>query len=68
MLAQIGGDCGLLYCLTMLVFRWKTVVAKYGQLSLYWWVTAVTIAWWILGFLVSLALWGVEYASWRVFA
>ena len=64
MLVGIGGNFGLLFCLYTLVFRWPVVVAKYGSLSLAWWVLAVTLAWCCLGFLASLAIWGVEYAIW----
>jgi len=65
MLTQLGGDIGLLFCLSSLVFRWKVVVAKYGSLSLFWWVLAVTVACSFLGYLAEMALWGVEYAIWR---
>jgi hypothetical protein len=44
MLSEIGGMLGLAYCLYRTVFRWEAVVGKYGALSLYWWVVAVTIA------------------------
>lgn len=64
MLAEIGGALGFLFSLYSLVFRWKVVVAKYGQLSLYWWVFAVTVTWAFLGLMVSLAIWGVQYALW----
>jgi hypothetical protein len=60
MLTQIGGDIGLLYCLFSLVFRWKFIVAKYGSLSLYWWVVAVTVGWSILGYLADTVIWGIQ--------
>lgn len=66
MLAEIGGTIGFLFCLYQLAFRWKVVVAKYGELSLKWWVLAVTVGCWILGLLASLAIWSVQYAIWGV--
>jgi hypothetical protein len=65
MLTQIGGAIGLLFCLYSLVFRWKVVVAKYGSLSLYWWVFAATAGCSFLGYLADLAIWGVQNAIWR---
>jgi hypothetical protein len=65
MLTQIGGAIGLLFCLYSLVFRWKVVVARYGSLSLYWWVLAVTVGCSFLGYLADLAIWAVQYAIWR---
>jgi len=65
MLAQIGGIIGILFCLYSVVFRWKALIARYGYLSLYWWVLAVTAAWSFLGYLASVAIWGVQYAIWR---
>jgi hypothetical protein len=65
MLTQIGGAIGLLFCLYSLLFRWKVVVAKYGSLSLYWWVFAVTVGCSFLGFLADLAIWGVQYLMWQ---
>lgn len=59
MFAYIGGTIGLLFCLYSLVFRWKVVVAKYGSLSLYWWVVAVTVGCTFLGYLADLAIWDV---------
>lgn len=64
MLAQVGGDIGFLFCLYSLLFRWKAVVAQYGQLSLKWWVLGITIGCWFLGYLASLAIWGAQYAIW----
>jgi hypothetical protein len=64
MFTLIGGDIGLLFCLYSLVFRWKVVVAKYGSLSLYWWVLAVTVAYAFLGYLADIAIWNVQYAVW----
>lgn len=64
MFTEIGGAIGFLFCLYSLVFRWKVVVGKYGSLSLYWWVLAVTIGWAFLGLLVDLTIWGVQYATW----
>lgn len=64
MLAQIGGSLGFLFCLYSLAFRWRSVVAKYGELSLLWWVLYVMTLWSLFGFLLSLALWGVEYFVW----
>jgi hypothetical protein len=63
MLAYIGGAIGLLFCLGSLVFRWKMIVAKYGSLSLYWWVFAVTAGCSLLGYLADLAIWGEQYAT-----
>ena len=60
MLTQIGADIGLLYCLFSLVFRWKLIVAKYGSLSLYWWVVAVTVGWSFLGYVADTAIWGIQ--------
>jgi hypothetical protein len=65
MFAYLGGTIALLYCLASLVFRWKVVVAKYGSLSLYWWVLAVTVGWSILGYSADLAIWSVQDAAWR---
>jgi hypothetical protein len=56
MMAQLGGDIGFLFYLYSLAFRWKVVVAKYGRLSLYWWVLAVTAGCSFLGYLASLAI------------
>lgn len=64
MLAEIGGAIGLLFCLCSLVFRWNVVVAKYGQLSLFWWVLAVTTGCSFLGGLLSLVIWRIAYAIW----
>jgi hypothetical protein len=66
MLAQIGANLGLLFCLYSLAFRWRGVVAKYGELSLIWWVFAVTVTWALFGLVLSFAIWGVEYAIWGV--
>jgi len=60
MLAEIGGTIGLLFCLFSLVFRWNVVVAKYGSLSLYWWVLAVTAGCSFLGYLADLAIWRAQ--------
>jgi hypothetical protein len=60
MLAELGGAIGFLFSLFMLVFRWKTVVGKYGQLSLYWWVLAVTVGWMMVGYLADLAIQAVQ--------
>jgi|GEM_PF-3431872 len=65
MLSQLGANIGVLYCLYSLVFRWKAVVAKYGSLSLYWWLLAVAVTGTFLGFLADLAMWGVQYALWQ---
>jgi hypothetical protein len=66
MMSLIGGAIGLLFCLYSIVFRWRVVVAKYGRLSLYWWLFAVTAGCSLLGYLVGiaiwLAVWGVRYA------
>ena len=64
-LSQIGGILGLVYCLYRTVFHWNAVVGRYGALSLYWWVLAVTIVGSFLGFAVDLAIWAVQYAAWR---
>lgn len=64
MLAQIGATLGFLYGLGFLAFRWRVVAAKYGELSLYWWVLSVTVTWALAGFFLGLAIWGVEYAIW----
>jgi hypothetical protein len=65
MFTQIGADIGLLFCLSSLVFRWKVVVAKYGSLSLFWWVLAVTFGWWLLGLLADAAIWSLDNAIWH---
>jgi hypothetical protein len=65
MLAGIGGAIGLLFCLYSIAFRWKIVVAKYGSLSLYWWVLAVTVGFSFLGLLADLGIWSVQYLVWR---
>lgn len=60
MFTQIGAMIGLLYSLSSLVFRWKVVVAKYGTLSLYWWVLAVTTGWSFLGYAADMVIWEVS--------
>jgi hypothetical protein len=64
MLVEIAGSLGLLFCLCTLAFRWRAVVAKYGELSLYWWVLAVTVTWALFGLALSFAIWGVRYGIW----
>ena len=65
-MAELGGTIGFLYCLYALAFRWRAVVAEYGELSLKWWVLAVTVGCSFLGYLTGWAIWGVEYAIWGV--
>ena len=43
MFSQMGAAIGLLFCLYTVLFRWKALVAKYGTLSLYWWIVGVTV-------------------------
>ena len=57
MLTQIGATIGPLICLYSVIFRWKSLIAEYGRLSLYWWVVAVTVGCTLLGYLADVALW-----------
>ena len=66
MFAAIGGAVGFYFCLFSLVFRWRLVVAKYGSLSLFWWILAVTVASTIAGYLMDLAVFGLRYAAWWI--
>jgi hypothetical protein len=63
MMSLVGGAAGLLFYLYSVVFRGKAVVSKYGRLDLYFWLVAVTTACSLLGYLVDLAIWGVQYAN-----
>ena len=65
MFSDVGGRVGLLFCLYALVFHWRVVVAKYGSLSLYWWIVAVTIACWMAGYLLDYAVYGLQLAAWH---
>lgn len=65
MMSLIGGAVGALFCLYSIVFRWNVVIAKYGRFSLYFWFLAVTAGCSLVGYLVSLAIWGVWYVVWR---
>ena len=58
MLAQIGAAIGLLICLLTVLFRWKALVAKYGTLSLYWWIIAITAGCSLVGYLIDIAIGG----------
>lgn len=58
MFAEIGGFLGFVLCLGFLVFRWKAVAAKYGSLSLYWWLIAVTSGCTIAGYVIDGLIWG----------
>lgn len=64
MLSLVGGLLGVGYCLFATLFRWQAIKAKYGTLSLYWWVIAVVVAGTLLGFIADAAVWGVQYALW----
>ncbi len=64
MLSLVGGILAIGYCLYATFFRWSSLKARYGTLSLYWWVLAVIFAGTFLGFAADVAIWGVEYAFW----
>jgi hypothetical protein len=56
MFSQMGAAIGLLFCLYTVLFRWKALVAKYGTLSLYWWIVGVTVGCSLVGFLTDIAI------------
>ncbi len=63
MFAQIGGAIGWSICLFIVLFRWKALVGKYGTLSLYWWIFAVTVGCSLVGFLADSLIVGAQYAN-----
>jgi hypothetical protein len=64
MLSLVGGFLAVCYCLFATLFRWDALKARYGTLSLHWWVVAVITAGTFFGFAIDVAIWGVQYAFW----
>ena len=64
MMSLIGLAASALFCLYSVVFRWSVVTAKYGRLELYFWFVAVTTAGTLIGYLLDVVIWTVQYASW----
>lgn len=60
MIALIGEGCGFLYCLYCTIFRWPRLRREQGTLDLLFWLQAMGILGWLIGYAIDLALWYFE--------
>ena len=62
MMQTAGALFGYLLSIYYVMFRLEAVQAKYGRLDLILWSWYLVFAWSLAGWIVDLAIWGVQYA------